>query len=105
MRDKQAKLWLKIRKKKIEEFANLGIVRCEMCNGQPSGDFARQILDLAHSKKRRMIQNEEEMAEVALLCRSCHNHVEYKMTHDEMEQTIKEIIRRRNSESFLEIDA
>lgn len=104
MRDKKGKLWQKIRKQKIAEFAGLGIVRCEMCNGQPSSDFGRQILDLAHSKKRRMIQNEEELAEVALLCRSCHNHIEYKMTHDEMEATVKEIIRSRNGESLLFMD-
>jgi hypothetical protein len=105
MRDKQGKLWKKLRKKIIEELGSRGVVRCEMCHGQPSSDFARQILDLAHSKKRRLIENEEEMKEVALLCRSCHNHVEYSMTHHEMEQTIKDIIRRRNGESLLEIDA
>jgi len=104
MRDKKAKLWLKIRKQKIEEFADRGIVRCEMCNGQPPDDFSRTILDLAHSKKRRKIENEEEMAEVALLCRSCHNMVEYELTHDEMEKTIKEIIRRRDG-NVSEIDA
>jgi hypothetical protein len=75
-----------------------------MCNGQPPDDFSRTILDLAHSKKRRKIENEEEMAEVALLCRSCHNMVEYELTHDEMEKTIKEIIRRRDG-NVSEIDA
>jgi uncharacterized protein with PIN domain len=104
VRDKKAKLWLKIRKQKIEEFASRGIVRCEMCNGQPPDDFSRTILDLAHSKKRRKIENEQEMAEVALLCRSCHNMVEYELTHEEMEKTIKEIIRRRDG-NVLEIDA
>lgn len=102
MRDKQGKLWLKIKKQKLSEFSELGIVRCEMCNGQPSSDFNRQILDFAHSKKRRMIQNEEELAEVALLCRSCHNYIEYQMTHDEMEQTVKGIIKRRTGEEFLD---
>lgn len=104
MRDKHSKLWLKIRKQKINEFAERGIVRCEMCHGQPPGEFDRTILDLAHSRKRRKIENEEQLAEVALLCRSCHNMVEYKMTHDEMEQTIKEIIRRRDGD-IPEIDA
>ena len=104
MRDKKAKLWLKIKKQKIEEFARMGIVRCEMCTGQPSDDFNRTILDFAHSRKRRKIENEEQMGEVALLCRSCHNMVEYQMTHQEMEQTIKEIIRRRDG-NISEIDA
>lgn len=98
MRDKQGKLWQKIKKQKIEEFSSLGIVRCEMCNGQPSSDFSRQILDFAHSKKRRKIVDEKELAEVALLCRSCHNYIEYQMTHDEMEQTVKRIIEQRSKE-------
>lgn len=96
MKDPKGKIWLRIKKQKISEFAKRNIVKCEMCYGLPPEDFERQVLDLAHSKKRRFIQNELEMAEVALLCRKCHNFVEYKMSHEEMYKTITDIIKRRD---------
>lgn len=98
MRDKKGQLWKKLKQQKILELERLGIMRCEMCHG--SG-----ILDLAHSKKRRKIEDEEEMGEVALLCRQCHDFIEYKLTHEEMEKVVLGIIRNRNPEDILEIDA
>ena len=94
MRDKHSKLWRKIRKKKIAELEGLGIMSCEMCH-------STGILDLAHSKKRRKIENEEELAEVALLCRQCHNFIEYNLTQPEMEKVVREIIERRCPQDIL----
>lgn len=98
MRDKQGKLWKKIRQQKLSELEELGIGSCEMCGSS-------WLLDLAHSKKRRKIENEEELGEVALLCRKCHDFIEYKLPQPEMERVVKEIIARRCQTDILEIDA
>lgn len=95
MRDKQGKLWRKLRKQKLSELEGLGIMSCEMCHSS-------WLLDLAHSKKRRKIENEEELGEVALLCRKCHDFIEYKLTQPEMEKVVKEIIERRCPKDILE---
>lgn len=95
MRDKQGKLWSKLRKKIIEELEELGIQSCEMCGSS-------WLLDLAHSRKRRKIENEEQLGEVALLCRKCHDFIEYKLSQPEMEKVVKEIIDRRNPKDILD---
>lgn len=98
MRDKKGKLWSRLRKQIIKDLEAQGIFTCEMCHGTG-------ILDLAHSRKRRKIENEDQLGEAALLCRQCHNHIEYKLTQPEMEKVVKDIIDRRNSKDILEIDA
>lgn len=97
MRDKQGRLWSSLKKRIVKDLEARGIMKCEMCHG--SG-----ILDLAHSKKRRKIENEDELGEVALLCRQCHNFIEYRLSQPEMERVVKEIVERRNPENILEID-
>jgi hypothetical protein len=95
MRDPKNELWFKIKKQKIEEFAEKGIMQCEICSGHPLDDPERQILSMAHSRKRRKIENEEQLAEVALLCIRCHRLLD-GMTHEDMEREIKAIITRRD---------
>lgn len=48
----------------------------------------------AHSKKRRLIQTEEEYAEIAWLCQKHHLDIEV-LPHEEMERIVKEIISNR----------
>jgi hypothetical protein len=51
----------------------------------------------AHSRKRELIQTPEQMAELAWACDPCHKFLDQKMSHAEMEQTVKEAIARRES--------
>ena len=60
---------------------------CEVCG-------ATWPVALAHSKKRRMIQDRDDYFEVALLCQTCHEEVEFS-GHENMERAIKEIIAAR----------
>jgi len=94
MRDPQGKIWLRIKKEKIKEFERLGIMTCEMCDGTGT-TFEHSILDMSHSRKRKDIQNEEQMAEVCLLCRHHHNFVEYKLNAEERLKLHQDIIKRR----------
>lgn len=94
MRDKQGKLWARIKKEKIFEFSNRGIIHCEMCNGLHRDKPEGLILDFAHSKKRRKIETVEELGQVALLCRVCHNRIEI-LPQDEMYREVVGIIKRR----------
>lgn len=70
-----------------EAWRKLEIRNCELCGGT----FG---LALAHSKKRRFIQTREDYFEVALLCQSCHDNLEFG-GHERMAEKIREIIRRR----------
>jgi hypothetical protein len=48
----------------------------------------------AHSRKRTRIETPEQMAELAWACDICHKI--QKMSHAEMETTVKAAIERRN---------
>lgn len=50
---------------------------------------------LAHSRKRRFIDSKEAYWEVGLACQKCHEVLDQKMTHEEMEQAVKDVIDRR----------
>lgn len=62
---------------------------CEIC-GSTFGQA------LAHSKKRRMIENKTDYWEVALLCVTCHADIEYS-GHENMANTVRQIITNRQS--------
>jgi len=63
-------------------------------NLEGEGSGATWPVALAHSKKRRMIQDRDDYFEVALLCQTCHENVEFS-GHENMERAIREIIERR----------
>lgn len=51
-------------------------------------------MSFAHSLKRRFIDSEEKLKEVALLCQICHDTVEH-LGHESMYLRITDIITRR----------
>lgn len=83
-RSKQRQAWDRELK---AEWAMKGIDRCEQCYGT----FG---LSLAHSKKRRFIENKADYWEVALLCQTCHTNIEYS-GHENMANVVREIIANR----------
>jgi hypothetical protein len=52
---------------------------------------------LAHSEKRRYILTREQYFEVVYACQKCHDHMDLKMTHDEMRALIQRIIKGRQN--------
>lgn len=75
-------------------FDALGIRSCEKCG-------STFHLTWAHSRKRRFINSDEGMKEVALLCCACHEKLE-RLPHSEMFAEINRIIERRD---LLQIEA
>ncbi len=83
----RTKLHRKWHRELMAEWQSKGINSCELC-----GDTFGQAL--AHSKKRRMIENKEDYWTVALLCQKCHTIIEHS-GHANMEREILAIIERR----------
>lgn len=71
----------------------VGIEYCEVRFSVCVGSFGGA---LAHSKKRRFILTKEDYFEVCYACVKCHEVLDNKMSHYEMEVTVKEIIAKRN---------
>lgn len=88
---KKTKEWSIARKEAVEYLSSMGIVSCE---GKMEGCTRYLFLTLAHSKKRRHIQNSLELAEIALLCQHCHNIIEGWKESD-MEVYVKKIVQDR----------
>jgi hypothetical protein len=84
---KKAKANAKNNRELKKIFENLGISWCEECG-------STFHLTYAHSMKRRFIQTDQQMKEVALLCLNCHDRIEH-LPHSEMYQKITEIIALR----------
>ena len=72
-------------------FADAGIVQCELNYPKCSGTFG---LGFAHSKRRRLIKNDQELREVIRACNSCHDILDAK-PHAETRMIVKAIIRNR----------
>ena len=70
-------------------FIKLGVDWCELCG-------TRFGLTWAHSRKRRFIENDEMMKEVALLCLKCHTQAEMLPDY-EMFSLITKIIAERGT--------
>ncbi len=81
--DREAKKWL----------SRLQIDYCEVRLKGCMGSFG---LTPAHSKKRRKIRSAEAYAEIVAACAYCHPYLDQKMSHEEMEATVKRIIRSRH---------
>ncbi len=95
--------WVRIRAELFEKFNQLGITSCEL---NLKGCTKNYYLGFAHSKKRKEIATEQperdrELAEVALLCTSCHQQIEYlpstdlETGHGRMYRIITNIINNR----------
>jgi len=76
------------------EWEHKGITICEVQHERCMQTFA---LSLAHSKKRRFINDKETYWEVCLACVKCHEWLDNVLTHEEMEEEVKRIIERRET--------
>jgi len=76
----------------LAEWMSKGIAVCEF---RFDGCMPTFGLALAHSRKRRMIENREQYFEVGLACQQCHRQLDEKMSHSDMEQAVKDIIAKR----------
>lgn len=74
-------------------FLTLGIYSCEVKHKDCLGGW---LCGLAHSRKRRKIENKEQFFEVVLACVKCHEWLDNILSHEEMEAKVKEIIAKRN---------
>lgn len=68
------------------------------CEVRFTGCFGTYGLAPAHSRKRRMIENKEQYFEVVAACQFCHDQLDQRMTHEEMEWAVKDIISNRITE-------
>ena len=89
-RSKQVAAW---HKELHAEWQLKGINHCEFGYDKCMRTFG---LALAHSKKRRFITDKEAYWEVGLACQVCHDELDLRMTHEEMEAEVKRIIRERD---------
>ncbi len=65
---------------------------CELGFDGCMGTFG---LALCHSKKRRYVYTKEDYFEVVAGCVKCHEFLDNRCSHDEMERIVKEIIEAR----------
>lgn len=65
------------------------------CEVRFEGCFGTYGLSPAHSKKRFDIETKQEFFEVVAACQKCHERLDQKMSHAEMERTVKRIIEQR----------
>lgn len=89
---KKGRHWREIRTNVVIPALN-GINYCEF--GFP-GCLKGIMLTLAHSRKRRKIENDEQLAECAVACVPCHRWLDEKLSHEQMEAFVKKAIARRN---------
>ena len=89
---KKTKEWNKTRAELKIEFADMGIVRCEI---KLKGCLGDNFLSFAHTEKRRKVT---DLKKVVLACNHCHGLVEYhaqSVTGMPMNQYLEGIIANR----------
>lgn len=69
----------------------------EFCEVRLDGCFGTYGLHPAHSLKRRFIDTKEKFFEVVAACGYCGAYLDEKMSHEEMEATVKRIIDERDA--------
>lgn len=90
---KKSKQWIEARKEVVEHFEEIGLP--VLCEAQLEGCTRTMFLTFAHSRRRRNIENAEQLKEIALLCSTCHSIVDgWKPEHTEY--YIKQLIDKRN---------
>jgi len=65
------------------------------CELRYAGCMGRFGLALAHSLKRREIHTREQYFEVVAACQKCHERLDLKMSHAEMQTAVKAVIAGR----------
>lgn len=88
---KKGSAWIKVRKELKKRFEWAGITTCEL---KMRGCWFNDGLSFCHSKKRRKMQD-LDIWRVCLGCLHCHGILDEKMSHEEMEQTVENIIEKR----------
>lgn len=68
----------------------------DYCEVQLPGCERTMNLTPAHSRKRSKIETKEQYFEVVCACGNCHRLLDEKMSHEEMEQAVKSVIRNRD---------
>lgn len=81
---------MNLRLKKL--LLSLGITACEI---KLPGCLRNFALSFAHSKKSRFLITEEDWMEAALACAACHDKLDNRMSHEEMNSLVKAAIANR----------
>lgn len=84
--------WSKIKKIQEKAFEKAGITECElkltMCK-------PKAFLSFAHGKKRKDLVGNELANLIVLACQPCHEHIEYKITKEQMLKVVQDTIMAR----------
>jgi hypothetical protein len=80
-RGPKTRAWEQAWKQLKRELEAAGITSCEFLF---RGCTRTMFLTPAHSRKRREIENEEQLREVAVACVNCHRKLDEEMSHEEM---------------------
>lgn len=88
---KKGLTWATVRRDLKQRFEWAGITTCEL---RMKGCWFHEGLTFCHSKKRRKMVN-LDIWRVCLGCISCHQILDEKMSHEDMESTVEAIIEKR----------
>lgn len=89
---KKSKEWSVVRKEVLEYFESIGLP--QVCELQYENCLGGMFLTLAHSKRRRKIENAEQLKELIYACSKCHELLD-ALPHNETEEIVKKIIAKR----------
>ena len=88
---KKTEKWLEVKAQILKHLNSVGITCCELGYEDCTRD---RFLTLAHSKKRRFIKDDSELAQVILACSSCHYQIEY-LPKEDMYNIVVDTINKR----------
>lgn len=94
---KKTEKWLEVRAQTLSYLNSVGITSCELVYEDCTRD---RFLTLAHSKKRRFIKDDSELAQVILACSSCHYKIEY-LPKEDMYSIVVSTINKRKTDGKL----
>ena len=89
---KKSKEWSVARKEVLEYFESIGLP--QVCEIKYDNCLGGMFLTLAHSKRRRKIEDDIELKEVIWGCSKCHEQLD-SLPQDETERIVKKIIAKR----------
>jgi hypothetical protein len=92
-RKRQHNAW---QRKLSAKWRDVSISQCEVKLPGCTNTF----LTPAHSRKRGLIETEEQFFEICWACSFCHRALDERMTHEEMENAVKAVIHRREYAEF-----
>lgn len=91
-RGRKANNWIKTRRQLSAEFAEKGIVSCEL---KYQGCWGEGALGFAHGRKRRHLKGDELKTLTILCCIPCHDKIEY-LGPEKMLAIVQETIAKRD---------